>query len=323
MARSITLIRTRPKWLAVALCAAAAVSAPGCGSKAKELDFKSPEAAGVTAPPTPKVPAKGKLNRFDTPKAWDLIKAQVRYGQRPAGSRALKKLAEVLRPKLPGGHFEPVPGQPGLRNIVGSLPGTQPAIVIGAHYDTLAAPPGFKGANNGASGSAIVIQLAHDLAKLKRPAGAPALQFALFDGEEPPKVLPEDATDFYSVGLRGSKAYVKAHRSQTRALVLLDYVAGTGLRLPREASSTRSLWRKIQAAARAAGFSSVFPAGPGPLIVDDHTPFLRAHIPAVDLIDWSYPGHSIQDGLALMSKNSVEAVGETIFEYVRRTSRAP
>jgi hypothetical protein len=103
-------------------------------------------------------------------------------------------------------------------------------------------------------------------------------------------------------------------------MVLLDYVAGRGLRLPHEASSSPGLWRQIRSSARAAGFGIVFPNREGPLIVDDHTPFLRAHIPAVDLIDWRYPGHSLEDGLALLSERSVEAVGETVFEYVRRAS---
>jgi hypothetical protein len=53
-------------------------------------------------------------------------------------------------------------------------------------------------------------------------------------------------------------------------------------------------------------------------IIDDHTPFLRAGILAVDLIDWSYPGHSRQDTLDKLSPQSVDAVGETLVQFVRR-----
>jgi Zn-dependent M28 family amino/carboxypeptidase len=209
-----------------------------------------------------------------------------------------------------------VPNDPRLRNIVGTVPGRQPAIVIGAHYDTLAAPKGFLGANNGAAGTAITVQLARDIGKLPRPTNAPELDFVLFDGEEPPRGLPEETTDFYSTGLRGSRAYVARHAKTTRAMVLLDYVANRDLRLPREASSSLALWTQIRSAARHAGHAAVFPDETQDAIIDDHTPFLRAGIPAVDLIDWSYQGHSIQDTIDKLSPRSVDAVGETLMQFV-------
>jgi hypothetical protein len=246
---------------------------------------------------------------------------QLRHGQRPAGSPQLRRLALRLRRMLPSGHFEVVPGDRRLRNIVGTIPGRRPAFVIGAHYDTLAAPKGFLGANNGAAGTAITVQLARDIRKLRRPRGAPELRFVLFDGEEPAQGLPEDTTDFFSTGLRGSRAYVARHAAGTRAMVLLDYVANRGLRLPREASSTPGLWAEIRAAAREAGHAGVFPDEEQETIIDDHTPFLRAGVPAVDLIDWSYPGHDTQDTLDKLSERSVDAVGETLMQLVRRLDR--
>jgi hypothetical protein len=75
----------------------------------------------------------------------------------------LRRLAERLRPLLPGGRFEAIRGEPGLRNVVGVLPGRKPGVVAGAHYDTLAKPRGFVGANNGAAGTAIVIEAARAL----------------------------------------------------------------------------------------------------------------------------------------------------------------
>ena len=255
-------------------------------------------------------------NRFDADRAWSLIKLQLHYGQRPAGSPQLRKLATKLRPRLPGGRFEAIPGDPKLRNVVGSLPGTGRPIVIGAHYDTLAKPKGFVGANTGAAGSAIVVEAARALAAVKRPRGAPPLRFVLFDGEEPPEGLPEEQTDFYSTGLRGSRAYVKAH-PRARAMILLDYVANKGLRLPREGTSDATVWARLRAAAKRAGAAWAFPAGTGTPITDDHTPFQKAGIPAVDLIDWDYPGHSLSDGLDKLSRRSTDAVGETVVELLR------
>ncbi len=268
----------------------------------------------------PAAAARTRVDRFDADAAFHGIQRQVDVGQRPAGSPQLRALALRLRAALPGGRFEAVPGAGGLRNVVATLPGRRPALVFGAHYDTLVKPKGFVGANNGAAGTAIVVQLARTLAE-HRPAGGPELRFVLFDGEEPAAGLPEDTPDFYAVGLRGSRAYAERHRGQVGAMVLLDYVAGRGLRLPREGTSTPALWRRVRAAAQAVGVGRTFPPGTGTSLLDDHTPFLRSGVPAVDLIDWTYPGHSLEDGMDRLSRRSVDAVGETLVELVRRWPR--
>jgi Zn-dependent M28 family amino/carboxypeptidase len=269
--------------------------------------------------PSPSAAATPPANRFDADRAMRLAELQVGYGQRTAGSARLRRLARKLRPLLPNGTFEPVPGR-GLRNIVGTIPGTKPGIVLGAHYDVLVKPRGFVGANNGAAGSAIVIEAARALARMKRPPGAPELRFVLFDGEEPARGTPEEAADFYSVGLRGSRAYVAAHPGRTRAMVLLDYVGHKGLKLPREATSTPALWSELRSAAKDTGNGWAFPNAIGPAITDDHTPFLRENVPAVDLIDWDYPGHELTDTLDKLSTRSLDAVGESVVELLRGQS---
>src|SRR5271165_7653142 len=161
---------------------------------------------------------RAALTGFDEARAYDLVKRQLAFGPRPAGSAAERRAADLLVGLLPGGHFEPVPG--GLRNIVGGLAGREPAIVLGAHYDTTPVP-GYLGANNSAAGVAAVIEIARDLARDPREPGAPAIRFALFDGEE----APAGFTDFLAQGLRGSRAYVAAHGLTTREMVLLDFIA--------------------------------------------------------------------------------------------------
>jgi Zn-dependent M28 family amino/carboxypeptidase len=245
-----------------------------------------------------------------------LLERQVAVGQRPAGSPQLRKLAIALRKQLPNGRFESIPGEPRLRNVVGTLHGRGPAIVLGAHYDTLVKPRGFVGANNGAAGAAIVIQVAKSLANGPSPApNAREVRFVLFDGEEPAAGLPEEGGDFYHEGLRGSRAYASRNQ-RTKAMILLDYVGNKELRLPREATSTSSLWERVLGAAERADISGIFSAETGPAIMDDHTPFLRSGAPAVDLIDWSYPGHSLEDGLDKISTQSLDAVGETMVRLV-------
>jgi hypothetical protein len=266
----------------------------------------------ATGPLLP-VPA-ARANRFDTARAFALIRRQVAVGQRPAGSPQLRALAERLRPMLPGGRFEDVPNHPGLRNIVGVLPGRKPAIVLGAHYDSEFHPPGFVGANDSAAGTAAVIELARDLRAERRPPGAREIQFVLFDGEEE----PPHSTDFKRDALRGSKAYVRAHRGQVREMVLLDYIANKGLRLPREATSSPALWKRMRAAAARVGVGAVFPARAQTAILDDHTPFLDAGIPAIDLIDFSYRyADGVRDTVDKLSERSLDAVGESTLQLMR------
>jgi len=272
-------------------------------------------ACGSSAPAKPVATAAAAPNRFDANAAWNLTQLQVDAGQRPAGSPQLRKLAAKLKARMPHGHYENIPGQPGLRNIVGRLPGKRPGIVVGAHYDTLVKPAGFVGANNGASGSAIVIEIARAMAKMKRTR---EVTFVLFDGEEPPSGLPEDDPHFSTSGLRGSRAYVKKYPDRTSQMILLDYVAGKGLQLPREGTSDEGLWNQLRTAARAVGKQKYFPDDVGTAIIDDHSPFLASGVPAIDLIDWSYPGHTLQDGMNMLSKASMDAVGESVLELVRR-----
>lgn len=259
-----------------------------------------------------------RVDHFDAERAWRIVERQLTHGPRPAGSAQLRRLARTVRPLLPNGRFEPLPAEPGLRNVVGTLPGRRPGILVGAHYDTLVEPPGFVGANNGAAGTAVVIEAARALSRVRRPAGAPEVRFVLFDGEEPAAGLPEETTDFYREGLRGSRAYVARHPDRTAAMLLLDYVGNRGLRLPREGSSTPALWDRVRAAARTVGAARFFPDETGARIMDDHTPFLLAGVPAVDFIDWSYPGHDRSDTLDKLSRQSLDAVGETVVEVVGR-----
>jgi glutaminyl-peptide cyclotransferase len=203
-----------------------------------------------------------------------------------------------------------VPGHSGLRNVVGRIRGSKPAVLIGAHYDTKDLP-GFVGANDGAGGTAAVLELARVLRKADRPAGAPELRFVLFDGEE----SPDDERDFYTTGLRGSKAYAKAHAKELRAVVLLDFIADRDLSIPREASSSPRLWRRLRAAAQRVGSARQFPATNFGEVLDDHTPFRRRGVPSIDLIDFDYPcWHMECDDLDHVSKRSLDRAGEAVLD---------
>jgi hypothetical protein len=257
--------------------------------------------------------AAPRVDRFDSGRAWAELRRQVALGPRPAGSRRLRRLARRLRRELPAGSFQRVPGHPRLRNIVGRLPGTKPALAIAAHYDTKRLP-GFVGANDGAAGTAAVLELARALAKTERPAGAPQLRFLLFDGEE----ATDDKRPFSATGLRGSTAYADRRARGLGALVLLDFVAAKNLRIVREANSDGALWSRLRAAARAVGAGAAFPAGTGAAITDDHSPFLARGVPAINLIQWPYEcWHQRCDDLGAVSERSLDLSGESVLALVR------
>jgi hypothetical protein len=273
-------------------------------------------------------------NHFDGARAFKLLRRQVEvYGPRPAGSDASHRLADELVKKLPNGIFEAVPepqrnviahsdgsytdAPNDLRNVVGMLPGKGAPIVIGAHYDTEASIPGHVGANDGAAGTAAVVELARALRSVDRGAGAPPIRFVLFDGEEEPGDKTE-ASEFADVALRGSKLD-SSLTPKPQAMILLDYIAqARGLQLPREGFSDKALWARLRAASRKVGTARIFPDDTGLKILDDHYPYVQQDVPAIDLIDFSYPqADSLKDDVAHVSQRSLDAVGETVFQLVR------
>jgi peptidase M28-like protein len=258
---------------------------------------------------SPARPAAVRVDRFDGAAAFRLLRRQVvDIGPRPAASAASRSLAELLKRIVPRGRYQEVPG--GLRNVIGTVRGREPGyVVVGAHYDTKDIA-GFAGANDGASGTAIAAELARSI---RRPRHT--VHFVFFDGEESPSGVPDD--DFEDEGLRGSNVAAPAFAG-ARAMILLDFVGDRSLSIPRETNSDEGLWRKLRAAARRVGAGPVFPNGVGTPVLDDHLPFQDAGVPSIDLIDFDFPCfHRRCDNMAAVSRRSVNAVGETVYELLR------
>ena len=249
-------------------------------------------------------------DRFDGPAAFKLLKRQVDLGPRPAGSTASRRLAAELRGLLPNGRYQRVPG--GLRNVVGTVRGRDRGryIVVGAHYDTKDLK-GFVGANDGAGGTAAVVQLAR---QLKPRTIGPTVKFVLFDGEEAPRGRDDQ---FERYGLRGSKVAARKY-SKAEAMILLDFVAEKDLSIPREGNSNIALWAKLRRAAKRVGAGRHFPnANFGP-VSDDHLPFLRRGVPSINLIDFDFAcWHRTCDDMTAVSEKSLDASGESVAELLR------
>ena len=258
---------------------------------------------------------------FDEQRAFADLRSQVEIGPRPAGSAASAEEARFIAGRLRAAGVDGVRIQRPHRNVVGVIPGTEPgAVVVGAHHDTKGGIRGFVGANDGASGVAVVLELARALPA--QPEG-PSIHLALFDAEEARGDRP-----FAEDGTRGSRQYVRYARrggsqgsprlGQVRAMVLFDLVGDCDLRIPREAGSDPRLYGLIaDAADQLDGDPAPF-VGESATVLDDHVPFLEAGVPAVDLIDFEFgpgpsPGawwHTPEDSLDKVCPESLDAVGE-------------
>ncbi|MDQ3240723.1 MAG: M28 family peptidase [Actinomycetota bacterium] len=310
---AIALIALGVAGLVAALVLPRAVESPPSGGPG------DPTATVPDEPPCPGGrPPVPRADRVDEDRAFKLLARQVKLGPRPAGSEASRRLGEQLRRLLPNGRFEAVPdsgSRPGpLRNVVGAVQGRDPVrlVVVGAHYDTKDAP-GLVGANDGAGGTAAVVQLARSI----RPRQlGPTVVFVLFDGEESPAGTPSD--QFRRRGLSGSRDAAREYPGAA-AMVLLDFVADRDLSIPREANSTPAVWQELRAAASRVGVGCAFPAVSRSAISDDHVPFLEAGVPAIDLIDSDFDCfHQPCDDLDAVSKRSLDASAEATYELLAR-----
>jgi peptidase M28-like protein len=258
--------------------------------------------------------------RFDAQRAFRDLHAQVRIGPRPAGSTGSREEVRFIVRRLHEAGLSGVRVQRPHRNVIGRIPGRQPGTVVaGAHHDTKDIP-GFVGANDGASGVAVLLELARDL---PRRLDGPSIDLVFFDAEEARGDRPFDLD-----GARGSQQFIQyAQRSgadgsppfdEIRAMVLFDMVGDCKLAIPREGNSDPGLYRIFaEAAEQQTGSPEPFVGTAAP-ILDDHGPFLAAGTRSVDLIDFTFgpgptPGswwHTPQDNLRHVCAASLDAVGE-------------
>ena len=265
-------------------------------------------------------------DRFDAERAFRDLEAQVAIGPRPSGSPGSRAVVRLIASRLRAAGADDIRVQRPWRNVVATIEGQDPgAVVVGAHHDTKDdVGGGFEGANDGASGVAVVLELARALVA-DAPLPGPSIHLALFDAEE-----ARGDREFSIDGTRGSRQYVEyagagglqgtPDLEEIRAMVLFDLVGDCALQLPREANSDQGLYEQFTAAAReVSGSGSAAPfGGETSGVLDDHIPFREAGIPAVDLIDFTYgpgpsPGaywHTPEDTLDKVCPESLDAVGE-------------
>lgn len=277
---------------------------------------------------------------FSGERAMELLQAQCDLGPRPMGTEALEVLRRMVedhadslglravRDCFTADH--PMTGEPTrICNLVVSVgPTGGERLWLGAHYDTRPvadrdpdperrdAP--IIGANDGASGVAVLLHLLELMAADPPSRGVDVI---LFDAEDAGR--PRDSASY----CLGSQHLARTWRDmgsplaggEPRGLVLLDMVGERGLRIPMERFSLvrAPAWtREVFSRAQRLGLPAFLPE-PGPAVMDDHEPFLRVGVPAVDLIDFTFPEwHTHGDTPDICSPESLRQVGELVVDLV-------
>ncbi len=253
---------------------------------------------------------------FDAARAYADVQTQVAFGPRIPGSTAHAREVDWIRQQLEaaGWHVEiqqaQLMGHP-IQNIRAYRTDAAPDYIIGAHYDSrLHAdqdPDPSKqtqpvpGADDGASGVAVLLEMARTL-----PQNSAPVWLVFFDAEDNGKIPGWD-------WLLGSKAFVAALNVHPKGMILLDMIGQGNLSIPMEGNSDATLRKEIWNKAASLGYGNIFVPRVRYDIEDDHLPFIQAGIPAVDIIDIDYPyWHTTSDLPEHVSPRSLQIVGEVV-----------
>ena len=257
---------------------------------------------------------------FNEQRAYQDIEYQLSLGARTIGSEAHAKTIEYIRKELRDEGWK-VEVQElneegrSIQNVIAKKGKGTPWIILGAHYDSRFFAdqdpnPEYRqlpvpGANDGASGVAVLLEIGRALPS--RLDGQIWLVF--FDAEDNGNLTGWD-------WILGSRAFVANLEGKPDVAVIVDMVGDVDQQLYMEASSNKSLKEEIWQQAAELGYHQFYPRVKHS-ILDDHTPFLQAGIPAVDIIDFDYSyWHTTDDTVDKVSAASLNAVGETLLAWV-------
>jgi glutaminyl-peptide cyclotransferase len=269
---------------------------------------------------------------FSGTAALEYTRKAVSFGPRPPGSAADLKLQEYIQAQLktlrctvsvdaftastPVG---PVP----MKNIIAKFPGsTGKSVVFTGHFDTKSMPGrNFVGANDGGASAGLLLELARAVNRTPHPDD---VYIVWFDGEE--AFGPWSSTD----GIYGSRHLADkwasaAMLSKIKALINVDMIGDKDLGILQEGNSSPALRELVWKVAADLGYGKHF-LNSGFATEDDHMPFLRYGVNALDLIDFDYGPdnaywHTEKDTMDKLSANSLQVVGNVLLETLRRLEK--
>ncbi len=271
---------------------------------------------------------------FDEENAYKYLKKQCEFGPRDPGSsghqhckdyliQTLQRYADQVSPQVFMFSFgNPVQTVSATNIIAAFQPGKSERVLLCAHWDTRPwadrdpNPENFikpvLGANDGASGVAVLLEMARLLQMQKPNIG---VDIVLFDAE--------DAGDYGDdrSWAKGSEAFARKFRSKyfPRFGILLDMIGDADLSVYKEQFSVKyaaPVVNKVWNKAAEMGTTEFVPAIKYS-VFDDHFPLLEAGIPCIDLIDFDYPyWHTIEDSPDKCSASSLGKVGQLLTNII-------
>ena len=275
------------------------------------------------------IAAAGQSRDFSGQSALEITQKIVAFGPRPPASAALKRLESFIRERLKlyratvseDAFTATTPlGPMPMRNLIARFAGTSGrVIVVSGHYDTKLMPGiSFVGANDGGSSAGFLLELARVLHHLRT---ADDIYLVWFDGEE--AIGEWSDTD----GIHGSRHLAARWAAQgflprVKALINVDMIGDKDLQLAEESQSSPTLRRMVRQVAADLGYAAHFETHASS-VTDDHVPFVRQGVNAIDLIDFTYGPlnsywHSPADTPDKLSARSFEITGRIVLELIRR-----
>jgi peptidase M28-like protein len=278
------------------------------------------------------------IPQFDEQNAFSYLEKQCEFGPRNPGSEGAKNCLVYLEKELskyadkvvrqPFQHFDKRTNKTFLMtNLIASFNAKKSQrVFLAAHWDTRPMAdrdpnPNNRnipiiGANDGASGVAVLLEIARNLAASSPDIG---VDIILFDGED---FGDEGDLDEYFLGSRFFAENAKNYKP--RFGILLDMIGDAQLSIPIEGYSQKYLPQivnKIWSTAESLG-EYVFENRSGSYIEDDHKILIEKGIPCVDLIDFAYPDeshrywHTIEDTPDKCSPESLGSVGRVLLNVI-------
>jgi len=258
---------------------------------------------------------------FNSTRAMQDAAAQVSFGPRIPGSIGHSLAVDYITQELVKAGWQveiqetTSMGHP-IRNIIAQRGNGSPWVLLGTHYDTRQisdldpdvdrrADP-VPGANDGASGVAVLLELARVLPM----DTTPQVWLVFFDAEDQGNIPGWD-------WILGSRAYVESLQEYPDKVVIVDMIGDSDLNVYQERNSNPIITAEIWETAASLGFENHFIPEVKYSILDDHTSFLEQGIPAIVMIDFDYPyWHTTADTLDKISPDSLEMVGKILLKWL-------
>lgn len=258
---------------------------------------------------------------FDGQRAYQDIAHQLSLGPRSPGSEGHQAVIRWITQELKSSGWQvdqqsvQIDGNT-VHNLIAHQGQLQPQIIFGAHYDTRLwadqdPDPALRrhpvpGANDGASGVAVLLEMA----RVMPPEERANTWLVFFDAEDQGRIEGQD-------WIRGSTAFVQHMQFIPQAVIIIDMIGDKNLDIYLEKNSDPALAAQVWEHAASLGYTQSFIPELRHSILDDHTPFVQAGISAIDIIDFDYPfWHTTHDTLDQVSAQSLQTVGDTLLAWL-------